>query len=150
MKIMSIRKAVVAVVIAAGSATAFLLCLAQIPFLPLTRFILDSSQSEHVRTVALSPVYLVDENERIEGIKETGKLLLDMEEKGLISLDYDQPLQGYDYADHQNSAAYLHLQRSVEEGRQRAGFLFDHAELEKGSIALTALGRRAVEQLTTT
>lgn len=126
---------------------AFLMGLAEIPFLPLARFVLSSTRSEHVRSVALSPVYLTERDAGIEDVRKTGGLLLGLEEKGLISLDYDQPLQGCDYADYHNSAAYRRLQAAVAEGRQQAGFLFDQAEMELGSIALTALGRHTIEQL---
>lgn len=126
---------------------AFLMGLAEIPFLPLARFVLSSTRSGHVRSAALSPVYLTERDAGIEDVRATGGLLLGLEEKGLISLDYDQPLQGCDYADYHNSAAYRRLLAAVAEGRQQAGFLFDQAEMELGSIALTALGRHTIEQL---
>lgn len=126
---------------------AFLMCLAQIPFLPLARFVLASSQAEHVGAIALAPVYLVDRDETLERVKQTGAVLLALQEKGLVSLDYGRPLQGCGYEDYQDSAVYRSFRQAVSEGGQREGFLFDLPKLEKGSMALTALGRQAVEQL---
>lgn len=124
---------------------AFLMRLAQIPFLPLARFILVSSRSSHIQVTALAPVHLTASDQSLEQIRKTGTILLGLEHKGLISLDYDQPLQGCDYAEYRDSGAYRFLQESVREGCKKENFLFDQARLELGSIALTALGRRLVE-----
>ena len=60
----------------------FLQKFAQIPFLPVARKMGD-----------LEPVYLEDREET----KETYSLILQiLEKKGLISLDYDKPLKGFD------------------------------------------------------
>lgn len=82
--------------------------LGQIPFQPVARG-RDST----------TPVYL-GETELEE--KEAGLLLECLEKKGLISLDYDKPLQGFD------SAAYK-------------GFPL------RGSMALTARGQDVLELL---
>lgn len=126
---------------------AFLMDLAQIPFLPLARFILASTRSDHARSVALAPVYLTEETETLERVRETGAVLLALQEKGLVSLDYDMPLQGCGYAVYRNSSVYRLFTECVAEGSHRPGFLFDQAELELGSIALTSLGRNALDQL---
>ena len=61
---------------------AFLQQLGQLPFLPLGRTMGDPS-----------PVYLEEGDEN----RESYSLLLQcLEKKGLVSLDYDQPLKGYD------------------------------------------------------
>ena len=61
---------------------AFLQQLGQIPFLPLGRTMGD-----------LTPIYLEEGEEN----REFYSLLLQcLEKKGLVSLDYDQPLKGYD------------------------------------------------------
>ena len=125
----------------------FLRGMAQIPLLPLTRFLMLSSQEDDLESVGLSPVYLTDANESLDHIRETGALLLSLEEKGLITLDYDYPLEGYDYEVYRASSAYQLFVRTVQEGGQQEGFLFDLPELELGSMALTALGRSAIEQL---
>ena len=82
-----------------------LLRLAQIPFLPIAR-----------KTDGEEPVYLEETGE------EYGKILLCLEKKDLISLDYDKPLRGFSYE------AYT-------------GFPV------RGSMALTARGQVVVELL---
>ena len=60
----------------------FLMKFAQIPFLPVARKMGDTE-----------PVYLEDQEETME----TYSLILQiLEKKGLVSLDYDQPLKGFD------------------------------------------------------
>ncbi len=58
--------------------------LGQIPFLPIAR-----------KTDDTVPVYLED---RQYSVAEYGVILQLLERKGLISLDYDKPLKGYDRA----------------------------------------------------
>lgn len=125
----------------------FLRGMAQIPFLPLARFLMLSSQEDDLSSVGLSPVYLADADESLDRIRDTGALLLSLEAKGLITLDYDYPLEGCDYEAYRASSAYQLFARTVREGGQQEGFLFDLPELELGSMALTALGRSAIEQL---
>ena len=84
----------------------FLLDLGQYAFLPVARAMGD-----------LTPVYLES------GEQETCSLLLQcLEKKGLVSLDYDKPLQGFDYA------AY-------------------EAYPVRGSMALTERGQKVLETL---
>ena len=84
----------------------FLNSLAQVAFLPVARTMGD-----------LTPVYLE------EGDREEMSLLLQvLEKKGLISLDYDKPLKGFD------DAAYA-------------------AYPIRGSMALTERGQKVLELL---
>ena len=79
--------------------------LAQIPFLPIARKA-DSDK----------PVYPEDP------VEETSLILLCLEKRGLISLDYDRPLKGWDYS---SVAAYpIH-----------------------GSFALTAKGQQVIDSM---
>ena len=82
--------------------------LSEIPFLPVARKMGD-----------LTPVYLEDEKFTVE---EYSLILQCLEKKGLISLDYDQPLSNFDHA------AYA-------------------AWPVRGSMALTARGQVVVEML---
>lgn len=125
----------------------FLMRLAQIPFLPVTRFLMKSSQSDHLESVALAPVYLEQPEESMEAVKETGKVLDALAQKRLIALDYDKPLQGGDYSVYKESGLFRYFQETVEEGSRQPNHLYDVAALECGSIALTAIGQQAVEQL---
>ena len=85
-----------------------LLKLAQIPFLPVARKMSDDI-----------PVYLEDNDETVE---QYSLILQCLEKRGLISIDYDQPLAGFD------AAAYA-------------------AYPIRGSFALTARGIGVVELL---
>ena len=85
-----------------------LLKLAQIPFLPVARKMSDDI-----------PVYLEDNDETVE---QYSLILQCLEKRGLISIDYDQPLAGFD------AAAYA-------------------AYPIRGSFALTARGISVVELL---
>ena len=77
--------------------------LAQIPFLPVAR-----------KADSVEPVYPEDPTE------ETSLILQCLEKRGLISLDYDKPLKGWDYS---SCKAYpVH-----------------------GSFALTAKGQQVIE-----
>lgn len=119
----------------------FLCSLARTPFLPLARFVMTSTKSERLQAVALEPVYLKDAGDSMEQIRETGELLVALEEKGFITLDYDRPLQGCAYETYLNSHAYQAFQKAVAEGHAHEGFLFDTSGVEFGSLTLTARGR---------
>ena len=91
-----------------GGEIRMLLKLAQIPFLPVARKMSDDV-----------PVYLEDADES----PETYSLILQcLEKRGLISIDYDMPLAGF------NASAYA-------------------AYPIRGSFALTARGQQVVELL---
>ena len=125
----------------------FLLCLAQISRLPLARFVLVSERSEQIRLIGLAPVYLVDEDETLERIHETGLILTALEERGLIAMDYGTPLQECGYEAYRRSSAYRAFEASVREGGGRAGFLFNRPRMELGYMELTERGRRAAARL---
>ncbi len=82
--------------------------LGQIPFLPVAR----NANSDQ-------PYYLEDERHTAQ---EYSLILQHLEQKGLISLDFDKPLSGFD------------------ESRYRRFSLL-------GSMALTARGQRVLEQI---
>ena len=82
--------------------------LAEIPFLPVARKMSDDI-----------PVYLEDNDETAE---QYSLILQCLEKRGLISIDYDQPLAGF------NDTAYA-------------------AYPIRGSFALTARGQQVVELL---
>lgn len=125
----------------------FLQKLAQCPFLPVAEFLLKSSKSDHLTNMALSPVYLETGKETLPQIKAIGQVLLSLEEKELISLDYDSPLEGCDQRLFTNSDAFHLLEQTVEEGKASGEFLFDAPVVEFGSICLTAVGDLVIEQL---
>lgn len=120
---------------------------AQTPFLPLVRFLYHASQEEDLESIGLSAVYLETGNEALDQVKATAALLEALEEKQLITLDYDIPLSNYDYSLYKASHVYGLFQTAVAEGAKQPGFLFDTPDLEMGSMALTALGQEVLEQL---
>lgn len=126
---------------------AFLMRLSQLPFLPLARFVMKSSKSDHMESVALEPVYLQDKNDSMETVKSTGVVLRALEDKDMITLDYDMPLQNGDYSIYEESALYHLFCSTVQEGGNQGGFIFDLPVLERGSMALTALGQHALDSV---
>jgi len=123
----------------------FLLLLAQLPFLPLARFVKKSTKAEQPESVWLAPVYLNSLNDSIETVQETGSVLRALEEKRLITLDYDKPLQNGDYSLYKESKLYIDFCSAVNESSSLTGF--DLASLEYGSIALTSLGQEVLDSL---
>lgn len=125
----------------------FLHLFAHYPFLPLVRFLYHASLEDDLESIGLSAVYLERGDETLEQVKATAALLEGLEEKGLITLDYDMPLHNYEYALYENSAVFALFRDAVAEGARRPGFLFDTADLETGSMALTPLGQQVLEKL---
>ena len=108
--------------------------------LPLTRFVLTGSKDDSLNMTALEPVTLDGENDSMETVRGRGDVLLSLEDKGLITLDYDIPISGYDYEGYMNSDIFGELQKAAKEAAQKPGYLFDTASIEKGSMALTDMG----------
>lgn len=80
-----------------------LLTLGQIPFLPVARRLGD-----------LTPVFLEGEEYSVE---EFSLILQCLEKRGLISLDYDQPLKGFDdsaYAEYPIRGSFALTQRGQQ------------------------------------
>jgi len=109
---------------------------------------MSSSIEEEARLVSLAPVYINSVDDNMETVKEIRTVLSELEEKGLISLDYDIPLQDYDYTQYTKSALFSYFKETVNEGKRRnPSFLFDTAEIELGSIALTEFGEKVSENI---
>ena len=125
--------------------TEFLKLLAATPYLPLARFILKSAKSAHFESVALAPVYITHRSDSMEVVKSIGVVLKNLENKGLITLDYEEPLVNGDYADYTNSALYSYFKETVAQVEDKDDYIFDIPSLELGSIALTSLGQLVIE-----
>lgn len=123
-----------------------LLDLAQSNDLPVSRFVMSSSTEKEARFVSLAPVYITAFDDSMETVKKIGAVLSELEKKRLISLDYDIPLQDYDYTQHTNSVLFAYFTETVNKGKKNPSFLCDTAEIELGSIALTELGERVSAQ----
>jgi len=120
--------------------------LAQCSQLPVSRFVMSSSTEEEARFVSLAPVYIKALDDSMKTVKEIGTVLSGLQKKGLISLDYDVPLQGYDYSQHTNSVLFAFFTETVNEGKKNPNFLCDTAEIEFGNMALTESGARVCAQ----
>ena len=114
--------------------------------LPVAQFALTSSKEPEAYAVALEPVYIADPADTLDAIKEYGRLFLDMEDKGLIAIGYDSPLAEYPYTEFRESGAFRHFVETAAEAKQR-DFTFDTPNLELGSIALTARGRKMLDRM---
>jgi hypothetical protein len=112
------------------------LLLAQIPFLPLARFYVNGSED---RTDS-GPVYLDEKDDTADKVRESAAALMSLSDKYLITLDYDKPLQNYDYAAFEKSAAYEDFRSTQNTASQPL--------VEHGSIALTTLGQDVLESMT--
>lgn len=125
----------------------FLEKLAQCPFLPVAEFVVRNSESDDIGSLALSPVFLETGRETLDEIKEIGQIILGLEQKDIISLDFECALDGTDENLFFQSDAYHLLEKTVEEGKGEENFIFDHAAIEFGSVCLTAVGDLVVDQL---
>ncbi len=123
-----------------GEEKSILLELNQSSQLPVSRFIMSSSTEHEARVVSLAAVSIKALDDSMETVKQTGRVLSGLEKKGLIALNYDIPMQGYDYAPYTNSALFAYFKETVNDGKKYPSFLFDTAEIELGSMALTEFG----------
>ncbi|MFI3313807.1 MAG: hypothetical protein R3Y62_07965 [Eubacteriales bacterium] len=124
---------------------AFLEQLLEIKYLPVARFVVKSSKEDDFASVALAPVFIRDLKDSMADVKQAGTFLSQLENQGMISIDYDMPLNGYTYGEYRNCDLFQFFIETVKEGKDKDGFLGDKATLELGSIALTI---PAVEFLT--
>ena len=120
----------------------FLLLLGQSPFLPLARLVRKQAPGDGATLVLQAPVYLDTPDDTPETVRETGTILLSLEAKRLITLDYDKPLQNGDYSMFSESRFYddYFVQHPAPESTGSPVF-------EYGSIALTTLGQAALDSL---
>ena len=109
-------------------------------YLPVARFTLRDSREADFASTALSPVFIRSMADDMETVKEAGAFLQELEDMGLLTLDYDLPLEGYAYGEYKDCALYRYFCETVAEGAARPGFLGDTPVLELGSIALTEAG----------
>lgn len=116
-------------------------------YLPVACFAMTRSGEASVYAIALAPVYLTSPADSLDNVKALGKSLRQLEEAGLITLDYDLPLQGYAYDEYKRAAVYDLFARTVSEGSAQPNALFDTPLLELGSMALTERGLETVEAM---
>ena len=125
-----------------GNELAILKTVEAVGCLPVARFVATKSDEEEVVIDCLSPVYLYDEHDTMEDVKAIGAVLKGLEEKNLLSLDYDMPIVEFDYSMYTNSDLYAYFVDTIAEAKGREGFLCDTAQIELGSMAVTELGEQ--------
>lgn len=125
-----------------------LLALYERRYLPVACFSLTKQNSAHDYAVALAPVYLSSAEDSMETVKALALELEQLEQGGLITLDYDIRLSGYAYAEYESSELYAYFKRTVEESKEIENARYDTANLELGSMALTEEGVFAVMKMT--
>lgn len=121
----------------------FLQLLETLPFLPLARFIKRSNNPDEPDVEALAPVFLYSPDDPADTVRKTGAILRSLEAKRLITLDYDQPLVNGDYSVFESSGIYKEFVGETQGGAQSP-------VMERGSIALTALGQEVLDCLSFT
>ncbi len=104
--------------------------------IPVVRFVMKSSKSSHFASTALSAVYITSLEDDIEDVKARSKILAALEHRGLLSIDYDIPVSNYSYDEYLNSKIFKDFTAMMEESAEKEGFVFDIADMDKGSIAL--------------
>lgn len=119
-----------------------LLLLSQIPFLPLARLVCDQTPGDGIQTVLAAPIYLETADDDPETVREMSTILLALEAKRLITLDYDKPLQNGDYSVFLQSRFYKGFMLQDKAPESAGSPVFEY-----GSIALTAMGRAALDSL---
>lgn len=124
-----------------------LLGLRQRRWLPVACFALTKSDDDTRYAVTLSPVYLGTQDDTMEQVKALGSELALLENMGLITLDYDIPLDGYAYEEYKTSALYAYFVQTVAEAAKLPNPTFDTPRLELGSMALTDEGEKMVDEL---
>ncbi len=117
------------------SAASFMGLLNTHKFLPCARFVVKSSKESSFSNVVLSPVFVTDGTEQVSVLRSIGDILIGLELNDYISIDFDIPLEGFDYSYFYESAAFKLLEQTVAEAKDRDGFLGDTATIEFGSIA---------------
>lgn len=93
----------------------------QLPFQPVCRLTAEN--------LAIAPFFLQREEDGAEEIEALGRALGSLAARGLISIDYEEPLQGCGYEEYHNSLLITALREAT-----------DQWKLETGSMALTGKG----------
>ncbi len=115
----------------------FLQQMAQCCYLPVARYVVKSTKEDDFLMAAFGPVFIQGDHHTQVELEQVRSFLTELEQLGLLSLDYDIPLEGYDYAIYTESEVFKKLEKAVAEGQGLPGFFGDTATVETGSMALT-------------
>lgn len=122
----------------------FLILLDRYLYLPVARFLLLSKKQSDFTSVALQAVFISDLHQSLDNTKAMSNMLLSLENKGFISIDYGVLLEGYDYKDYTNSDVYKYFIQTVKEAPDN--FIGDSSNIEFGSMALTESGQKIINE----
>lgn len=113
--------------------------LSQQAFLPVARFLLQNPENPELSFVMAGPVFLETPEDSSEKISAAGKGLLSLQKRRYLTLDYDLPLDGFDYGVWEQSR---HYQDFVFASQSKDAV----PVLERGSAALTLQGQEAIDE----
>lgn len=122
----------------------FLQKIAQHRCLPVAQFVVKSTIENDFESVALPAVFLNSPTDTMQEVKEFGEFLRQLENQGMLTLDYDMELKGYSYNEYHTSDLYKLFCKTVAEGTGQQGFLGDTPFLELGSMALTEIAEKKI------
>lgn len=122
----------------------FLKQLKQFNYLPVAQCVIKSSTEHSFSVVAISPMFIRNPSDSLELVKEAGEFLLKLENQGLIEIDFDIPLNGYEYLEYKNSEVYKYFSETINDAPKDRGFLGDTPTLELGSMVITKAGEDAI------
>lgn len=117
----------------------FLLRFAVLPFLPVVRFTLRRFGAPEQAGDSLAPAFLQSPADSLETVRRTAQIIQRLEQLKLISIKYSEPLGHFNYAEYVNSCAFTEFCSAA------SGFTVP--EIEYGSMALTASGQEAIDDL---
>lgn len=106
-------------------------------YLPVTQFILEDKSQSDFSLEIYSPVYIANSEQIISATTEIGKMLENLEQRGILSLDYDIPLSNYDYDDYYKSLAYTSFEASANTEIAQTDSSDIYPTIRKGSMTLT-------------
>lgn len=125
----------------------FLQHLMHYKYLPVAQFVITSSKESEFEVVALAPVFIRDVKDSMDLVKEAGRFLQTLEDKGMITLDYDIPMQGYAYEEYKCSSVYQHFLDTIKQSKTKENHLGDTANLVLGSMAMTDFAENFIKGL---
>lgn len=70
-----------------------------------------------------------------------------LEEKGHLTLDYEEPLENANYSEYKDSDLNAYFKETVAQAGNHDDYLYDIPDLELGSIALTYSGQMAIDKM---
>lgn len=115
----------------------FLEYLGKVNALPMAKFIIMNSEETDFEVLALDRVFITDTSDTMDEIQERAEFLEELEKKGMIVIDYDNIIEGHDYAEFRGSELYEYFCETVKEGSQNENFWGDTPVLDVGYMTLT-------------